>query len=247
MLHWERRDQHQKKDYRPKHCLSLGYFRLHFNWQERIINTVNLWFFWAISAGAIMLSEWEKWDFLDSTYFCVTSLGKVGFGDLVPGADVNASNHGSQTKLVINFVYILLGIFISSLKNTILIFFGISGLGLVAMCYNLMREEIKVKLKELNEDFNQCLEDTKVRFLNCCRRCRRKKYQEYWTNQNKNRLKIELENRENSLVTVFWLLTKSFLISCFPPKSNHELDVYLKFPFSLTKTSLSNKRVYSDM
>ncbi|ENN75784.1 hypothetical protein D910_09365 [Dendroctonus ponderosae] len=54
-----------------------------------------------------------------------------------------------------------------------------AGLGLVAMCYNLMREEIKVKLKEMNEDFNQCLEDTKVRFLNCCQRCRRKKYQEY--------------------------------------------------------------------
>nr|AEE62049.1 unknown [Dendroctonus ponderosae] len=127
-------------------------------------STACLWVIFAyILTGAIMLSEWEKWDFLDSTYFCVTSLGKVGFGDLVPGADVNASNHGSQTKLVINFVYILLG------------------LGLVAMCYNLMREEIKVKLKEMNEDFNQCLEDTKVRFLNCCQRCRRKKYQEYLT------------------------------------------------------------------
>ncbi|KAL1509452.1 hypothetical protein ABEB36_004186 [Hypothenemus hampei] len=120
-------------------------------------STACLWVIFAyILTGAIMLSEWEKWDFLDSAYFCVTSLGKVGFGDLVPGADVNASNHGNQTKLVINFVYILLG------------------LGLVAMCYNLMKEEIKVKLKEMNEDFNQCLEDTKFKFLNCCKRCKRR-------------------------------------------------------------------------
>ncbi|XP_066147246.1 TWiK family of potassium channels protein 12 [Euwallacea fornicatus] len=121
-------------------------------------STACLWVIFAyILTGAIMFSEWEKWDFLDSTYFCVTSLGKVGFGDLVPGADVNASNHGNQTKLIINFVYILLG------------------LGLVAMCYNLMKEEIKVKLNEMNEDINQCLEDTKMRFINCCWKCRKRK------------------------------------------------------------------------
>lgn len=85
----------------------MGYFRVYFNWfvYAQLIKTIITTHF----LGAIMLSEWEKWDFLDSTYFCVTSLGKVGFGDLVPGADVNASNHGNQTKLVINFVYILLG------------------------------------------------------------------------------------------------------------------------------------------
>ncbi|XP_066252130.1 TWiK family of potassium channels protein 12 [Euwallacea similis] len=127
-------------------------------------STACLWVIFAyILTGAIMFSEWEKWDFLDSTYFCVTSLGKVGFGDLVPGADVSASNHGNQTKLIINFVYILLG------------------LGLVAMCYNLMKEEIKVKLNEMNEDINQCLEDTKIRFINCCWKCRKQRhyYEDY--------------------------------------------------------------------
>lgn len=128
-----------------------------------------------------MLSEWEKWDFLDSTYFCVTSLGKVGFGDLVPGADVNASNHGNQTKLVINFVYILLGKppCVTTLY-LIYIFASLTGLGLVAMCYNLMKEEIRVKLKEMNEDFNQCLEDTKARFLICCRKCRKDKNDQFF-------------------------------------------------------------------
>lgn len=110
-----------------------------------------------------MFSEWEHWDFLDSTYFCITSLCKIGFGDLVPGADVNASNHGNQTKIVINFLYMLLG------------------LGLIAMCYNLMREETRVKLHEMNEDFNQCLEDTKIRFMACCRKHKRTntQYEDY--------------------------------------------------------------------
>lgn len=126
-------------------------------------STACLWVIFAyIMTGSVMLKEWEDWKFLDAAYFCVTSLCKIGFGDLVPGADVSASNDGNQTKLVINFVYMLLG------------------LGLVAMCYNLMKEEIRVKLKEMNEDFNQCLEDTKVRFMNCCRKCKKRDDMEYY-------------------------------------------------------------------
>ena len=30
-----------------------------------------------ISMGTIMFAEWEQWDYLDSAYFCVTSLLKV--------------------------------------------------------------------------------------------------------------------------------------------------------------------------
>lgn len=106
-----------------------------------------------VLTGAIMFAAWENWSYLDSTYFCVTSLCKIGLGDLVPGA---ASKYGNETKLVINFIYMLVG------------------LGLVAMCYNLLREEVKVKVAELKEDFGQCLEDTRLRFMHCCNRCRRK-------------------------------------------------------------------------
>ncbi|KAJ8965408.1 hypothetical protein NQ314_004160 [Rhamnusium bicolor] len=113
---------------------------------------------WVIAAyvltGAIMFGAWERWNFLDSIYFCVTSLCKLGFGDLVPGSSIDASNHANQTKLVINFVYIAFG------------------LALVAMCFNLMREEIREKVKEVREDFAQCLEDTRVRLVICCNRCR---------------------------------------------------------------------------
>lgn len=107
-----------------------------------------------IATGAIIFAEWEKWSYLDSTYFCVTSLCKIGLGDFVPGANINDFKVGSQTKLVVNFVYMLVG------------------LGLVAMCYNLMREEVRVKVKEMKEDMGQCLEDTRVRLMACANRCR---------------------------------------------------------------------------
>ncbi|XP_031333085.1 TWiK family of potassium channels protein 12 [Photinus pyralis] len=106
-----------------------------------------------VLTGTVMFAIWERWNYLDSVYFCVTSLCKIGFGDLVPGANIQDSKGGSQTKLVINFMYMLVG------------------LGLVAMCYNLMREEIRVKAKEFREDLTQCLEDTRTRFLYCFGRC----------------------------------------------------------------------------
>lgn len=124
---------------------------------KRIIvpSTACLWVIGAyVLTGAIMFGAWERWNFLDSIYFCVTSLCKLGFGDLVPGASIDASNHANQTKLVINFVYIAFG------------------LGLVAMCYNLMREEIREKVKEVREDFTQCLEDTRIRLVEWSNRCR---------------------------------------------------------------------------
>lgn len=108
-----------------------------------------------VLTGTIMFAEWEKWGYLDSSYFCVTSLCKIGMGDFVPGANIQESKTGKQSKLVINYLYLLLG------------------LGLVAMCYNLMREEVKVKMQELREDLGQCLEDIRIRALTCCGRRRR--------------------------------------------------------------------------
>lgn len=102
-----------------------------------------------IATGTIMFAEWEKWSYLDSAYFCVTSLCKIGIGDFVPGANILDSQGGKQTKLVINFVYLLVG------------------MGIVAMCYNLMREEVRVKLQEIKEDTWLCLEDLKGRFTYC--------------------------------------------------------------------------------
>lgn len=114
-----------------------------------------------IVIGTLMFAHWENWNYLDAVYFCVTSLCKIGMGDFVPGTTANhtisvlgytiqdSQNSQNQTKLVINFVYMLIG------------------MGLVAMCYNLMREDVRMKCKEMNEDMALCMEDVRVRFSRC--------------------------------------------------------------------------------
>ncbi|EFX74663.1 hypothetical protein DAPPUDRAFT_324055 [Daphnia pulex] len=96
-----------------------------------------------LAVGTIMFAEWENWEYLDACYFCVTSLCKIGMGDFVPGANLQASSN--QTKLIINFVYLLVG------------------MGIIAMCYNLMKEEILVRLQELKADLIERLQDVSGR------------------------------------------------------------------------------------
>ena len=107
-------------------------------------STACLWV-WLIYllAGTIMFAEWENWPYLDACYFCVTSLCKIGMGDFVPGK--NAIGAGSQTKLIINFVYLLVG------------------MGVIAMCYSLMKEEVLLRLREFKEDMIERLQDVGVR------------------------------------------------------------------------------------
>lgn len=60
-----------------------------------------------LAVGTIMFAEWENWEYLDACYFCVTSLCKIGMGDFVPGANIQASSN--QTKLVFkSLCYILI-------------------------------------------------------------------------------------------------------------------------------------------
>ncbi|XP_012287204.1 potassium channel subfamily K member 15 [Orussus abietinus] len=114
-------------------------------------STACLWvLFGYVIGGAIMFGEWEGWNYLDSAYFCVTSLCKIGIGDFVPGARILEPEDGSQTKLVINFVYLLLG------------------MGLIAMCYDLMREDVRVKAKKLKNDVTKAMAELRIRMLLCC-------------------------------------------------------------------------------
>ncbi|KFB37969.1 TWiK family of potassium channels protein 18 [Anopheles ziemanni] len=118
--------------------------------RKRIIvpSTACLWVITIyIATGTVMFAEWEKWSYLDSAYFCVTSLCKIGIGDLVPGT---GEEETKTSKLVINFIYMLLG------------------MGLVAMCYILMREEVRIKLQEIKEDTRLCMEDLSAKFAKCC-------------------------------------------------------------------------------
>ncbi|KAL3278772.1 hypothetical protein HHI36_016298 [Cryptolaemus montrouzieri] len=109
---------------------------------------------WVISGyilfGTMMFAHWEKWPLLDSCYFCITSLCKLGFGDLIPG---NISTKtGNQLRLVMNYFYM---------------FFG---QGLVAMCYHLMSEEVRIKVSEMTEDFYECLRDSQTKVNSCFHR-----------------------------------------------------------------------------
>uniref|UniRef100_A0A023G3I2 Putative potassium channel subfamily protein k member n=1 Tax=Amblyomma triste TaxID=251400 RepID=A0A023G3I2_AMBTT len=81
-----------------------------------------------ISGGAVIFSLWEGWEFLDGSYFCFVTLSTIGFGDLVPG-DTVVSDSGSQEKLVICSLYLLVG------------------MALIAMCFNLMQEEVIYKVR----------------------------------------------------------------------------------------------------
>ncbi|XP_064618671.1 TWiK family of potassium channels protein 9-like [Lineus longissimus] len=82
-----------------------------------------------ILAGALLFSRWESWDPLTGSYFCFVTLSTIGFGDIVPGTQLDAWE--SQEKLVACAMYLALG------------------LSVLAMCFNLMQEEVKEKCRWL--------------------------------------------------------------------------------------------------
>ncbi|XP_076336109.1 TWiK family of potassium channels protein 7-like [Tachypleus tridentatus] len=82
-----------------------------------------------ICGGAFLFSLWEGWDYLDGAYFCFVTLSTVGFGDLVPGDTVVSDAEQSQQTLIICSFYLL------------------GGMALIAMCFNLVQEEVVLKLR----------------------------------------------------------------------------------------------------
>ncbi len=84
-----------------------------------------------IFAGAVLFTAWEKWDYLTGSYFCFITLSTIGFGDIVPGT--NMDEWASHTKLVSCSLWLAFG------------------LSLLAMCFNLMQEEVKEKSKRLGK------------------------------------------------------------------------------------------------
>jgi len=80
-----------------------------------------------IFAGAVLFTLWEDWDYLTGSYFCFITLSTIGFGDIVPGTDMD--KWASSEKLVLCALWLAFG------------------LSLLAMCFNLMQEEVKEKCK----------------------------------------------------------------------------------------------------
>lgn len=82
-----------------------------------------------IFGGAVLFSLWEGWGYLDGSYFCFVTLSTIGFGDLVPGD--STISEGSHEKLVLCSLYLLVG------------------MAVIAMCFNLMQEEVIHKVRNL--------------------------------------------------------------------------------------------------
>jgi len=80
-----------------------------------------------IFAGAVLFTLWEDWDYLTGSYFCFITLSTIGFGDIVPGTDMD--KWASSEKLVLCALWLAFG------------------LSLLAMCFNLMQEEVREKCK----------------------------------------------------------------------------------------------------
>ena len=101
--------------------------------------------------GAILFAHWEvshhhleyleqisiqDWSYLDGAYFCFISLMTIGFGDFVPGKayiyniDEGIQETEANAKLVLGAIYILLG------------------MGIIAMCVNLMQEKIITEVRK---------------------------------------------------------------------------------------------------
>ena len=80
-----------------------------------------------ISLGAVLFARWEEWDFITGCYFCFITLSTIGFGDIVPG--MNPTKWENSQKLVLCALWLAFG------------------LSLLAMCFNLMQEEVKEKCK----------------------------------------------------------------------------------------------------
>ncbi|XP_029159211.1 TWiK family of potassium channels protein 18 [Nylanderia fulva] len=83
-----------------------------------------------IWGGAVLFSKWEDWDMLEGSYFCFVSLSTIGFGDYVPG-DKIYSGKGLELSFIFCSMYLMLG------------------MALIAMCFNLMQEEVMAKIRSL--------------------------------------------------------------------------------------------------
>lgn len=89
-------------------------------------------------------------------------------GDFVPGSKINAKEPlGNQTKLIINFFYLLVGMgciamyvrraSVERVELPVTEWMTVPG-----RCYNLMKEEVMLRLRELKADLLDRLQDMGV-------------------------------------------------------------------------------------
>ncbi|KAK9722315.1 Ion channel [Popillia japonica] len=93
-----------------------------------------------IFSGAWLFSHYEDWNILDACYFCFISLSTIGFGDIVPGEKIYSSSQGFgvDVSFVLCSMYLMLG------------------MALIAMCFNLMQEEVIHKFRSAVATIKYC-------------------------------------------------------------------------------------------
>ena len=74
-----------------------------------------------ILLGAAIFGVWERWPAMDAAYFCFVTISTIGFGDMVPGAAEGVINSGDALRMLVDGVYIVLG------------------LAIIAMAFNLIQ------------------------------------------------------------------------------------------------------------
>ncbi|XP_065351677.1 TWiK family of potassium channels protein 7-like [Cloeon dipterum] len=77
-----------------------------------------------IGGGAVLFQKLENWSLLEGSFFCFTSLGTIGFGDLLPGVQPNMPARNAQVSILSTSAYLLVG------------------MALIAMCFNLLQDEV---------------------------------------------------------------------------------------------------------
>ncbi|UJR31068.1 hypothetical protein I4U23_018578 [Adineta vaga] len=78
-----------------------------------------------IWAGSMIFHSFEQWDMTEAGYFCFITLATIGFGDFVPGQ----RKDDPAFKLILGAIYVLFG------------------MAILAMCFDLMQEEIVAKFR----------------------------------------------------------------------------------------------------
>jgi len=92
-----------------------------------------------IFGGSVLFTVWEDWDYITGSYFCFITLSTIGFGDIVPGTDMR--EWAAQQKLIICSMWLVVG------------------LSLLAMCFNLMQEEVKAMCIKLGRKLGLLKDD----------------------------------------------------------------------------------------
>jgi len=68
-----------------------------------------------ILMGAALFGVWENWEAMEAAYFCFVTISTIGFGDVVPGAAVGLVSKDDTIKMIVDGIYIVLGLAIISM------------------------------------------------------------------------------------------------------------------------------------